>query len=85
MFEHGKYGDGEHYMVEVSPADSHAVDNENRGYYSVYHIGVEYHVFATVDIGRFSSVIVWAQESFSFSVSGVLPIEELIRVAVSVN
>jgi len=72
-------------QLEVSLADSHAVDNENREYYSEYYNGVEYHVYESVDIERVSSVIVWTQESFSFSMSGEIAIAELIRVAVSVK
>jgi len=72
-------------MLEVSSADSHAVDNENREYYSVYHNGVEYHIYDSVDIEQFSTVVVWTQEGFSFSMSGEIPIDEIIRAAVSVK
>ena len=72
-------------MLEISSTDSHAVDNENREFYEEQHNGVEFYIYESVDIKRISSVVVWTQEGFSFSLSGVIPIDALIRVAVSVG
>jgi len=72
-------------ILEISSTDSHAVDNENREYYEERHNEVELFIYESVDIERVSSVIVWTQEGFSFSLSGVVPIDALIKVAFSVK
>lgn len=76
--------DGNRLMLNISPADSHMGDTDNRVYRTEIHEGVTYHIFEAHDADDYST-ITWSKEGFMFSLTGAVPLEELMNTAHSLE
>jgi len=69
-----------------SPSDfSTSVDNEDREYEILLENNIYYHVFETTINDNKSNIIIWDMEEYRFTVMGNCDIEELLKIAFSVN
>jgi hypothetical protein len=88
--EHGifnMFGDSEGNLLiwSINTIDSApAVDTDHADYRSETREGIEYHIFESQSEDNFS-VIVWTQDGFVFSLTGLLDIDELMKMAISVS
>ena len=80
------YGDADDYVIffNVSPTDTYAGDTENRDYRTESHNGIEYHIYESHAIDNYSDVV-WAQDGYMFSLNGVISIDELLKMAYSLE
>lgn len=69
-------------ILNISPTALHAVDTEYRDYYTESKNGVIYHVYEAHD-AEHESYVIWSHENFSFRLSGVVSVKEIMRSATS--
>ena len=69
------------YVTEVG---SISVNNENVTYRTETHEGILYQIFESQEVGIDSS-IVWDMNGYGFLINGEYPVDELIKMAVSVE
>lgn len=81
----GIFSTGTDTPAEVSAVVFHAVKNEYHDYHTETHDGIEYHIYTSLDVNLAASVIVWTREGFSFSISGQVPVDELLKAARSLE
>jgi len=80
------YGDadGNTLIFHISPPDTHAGDTEHRAYRTEIHKGITYHIYEALDTNTNSDVS-WAQNGFMFSLTGSIPVDELMKTAYSLK
>ena len=69
------------YMPDTG---SISVDNEDKIYSTIIENGVTYHVFETYDEGE-NHIIIWDMGGYRFEITGVVDVDELVKVALSVE
>jgi len=79
-----KNADGDMLVFGVDPPGQVSVDNEYLVYYTEIHAGVTYHIHESHD-GERESVIIWSMDGFAYSLYGLVPVDELMTVAQSVE
>jgi hypothetical protein len=80
------YGDSEGNLLffEIQPPGSPAGDIDNRDYRVEIHLGIVYHIFEAND-SDFPSTITWVQDNFMFGLIGVIAVDELLEMALSLE
>lgn len=68
----------------ISQSDSVSLDNEERSFSNIEMAGVTYYTFEAETSDKESSII-WDSDEYRFTVSGQLPVEELLKIAESVK
>jgi hypothetical protein len=76
--------EGNMLMLDVAFPIYYAVDNDHREYYSIVQGGIEYHVFEAPDTENYSQII-WESDGFSFELTGIISVDELHKMALSVE
>jgi hypothetical protein len=77
--------DGNLLIWDINTTDAAvAVDTDNTDYRTEAHEGIEYHIFESRSEGYLSTVV-WTQDGFVFNLTGLLDIDELMRIAFSVE
>jgi hypothetical protein len=71
-------------MLDIGLPGFHAVDTDHREYYTKMQDGIEYHIYEARDTELYSN-IVWSSDGHSFRLSGVVPIDELLKMALSME
>ena len=69
-------------IFSVNPNDTHAVDSEHRSYRIESHSDIEFYIYESHDTDYFSDII-WTQDDFMFTLTGTLPVDELLKMALS--
>jgi hypothetical protein len=80
------YSDDEGHLLffEIKNPDSPAFDTDYGEYRTETHNGVVYHVFESRESDYYSSVS-WVQYGFMFVLTGVIPVDELLEMALSLE
>lgn len=60
-----------------------SIDNEHQGYYTVEKGNSEYHIFEALEKDE-KNIIIWSKEGCQFKAESLLPVSELLKMALSV-
>ncbi len=59
------------------------VNNEGVDYSSFFQNGIEYHLFSSISDA--DSTVLWDNDGYRFLLASQVPIDELVKMALSVN
>jgi hypothetical protein len=75
---------GNMLIFNINPVDSHAGDIEHSDYREETHAGITYSIYEAHTSEDYTD-IVWVQDNFMFGLTGIISVEELIKMALSLE
>jgi hypothetical protein len=80
------YSDAEGNLLffEFHPLDSPAFDTDHREYRAEFHFGIVFHIFESSNMDNHSNIS-WEQGGFMFNLTGIIPVSELLEMALSLE
>jgi len=84
IFEIYSDDEGNLLFFTLQPSDSPALDIDHREYRTETHLGIDFHIFESLNV-EYDTNIVWEQDSFIFSLTGIILVNELLEMALSVE
>lgn len=76
--------DGNMLMLNIIPQGTHMGDTDNRKYRTETYEGITYHIFEAHTADYYSTVA-WSKDDFMFSLTGSVTIDEITKMARSIE
>lgn len=84
IFEIYSDADGNLLFFDIGLPDSIFSDTDHREYREEDHKGIAFHIFESPNT-EYDSTLIWEQDGFMFNLTGIIPIEELLKMALSLE